>query len=86
MRIQGTIIPQAAIDAGSKAMVTGFKAIQIQAAVSAALRADPDFVYPTKSRSVNANDMLDMRVADSLIQAARRAGRITFAKGGWIVK
>ena len=83
MRIKDTEIPQAAIDAGLAAMVTGFTASQIQAAISVALRADAGFAY----RSTRERDMdeLDMRVADRLIQNARKSGAITFGKGGWTV-
>lgn len=83
MRIKDTEVPQAAIDAGHAAMVDGFAANQIQAAVSAALRADATFAY----RNVRDRDMdeFDMRVADRLIQNARKTGAISFAKGRWTV-
>jgi len=84
MRIKDTEIPQAAVDAGRAAMVDGFKAHQVQAAVSVALRADPGFSYPPSHRK-GADDCLDLRVADSLIQSARRSGAISFVKGRWAV-
>lgn len=83
MRIKDTAIPQAAIDAGNAAMVDGFVAAQVQAAVSAVLRADGNFTYPDQ-RPSHMTD-LDMRVGDRLIQNARKKGAITFAKGRWKV-
>lgn len=83
MRIKYTDVPQAAIDAGKSAMVTGFAANQIQKAVSDALRADASFRYPAPTdRAMNE---FDMRVADRLIQNARQSGAISFAKGVWTV-
>lgn len=82
MRIKNTDIPQAAIDAGLAAMVPGFTAGQIQAAVSVVLRADPEFSYPDASKP-SRMDGLDLRVADSLIQSARKRGEIVFGKGRW---
>jgi hypothetical protein len=83
MRIKNTDIPQAAIDAGNAAMTGEFAANQIQAAVSAALRADPAFAYhSSRERDM---DELDMRVADRLIQNARKDGSITFANKRWTV-
>lgn len=83
MRIKNTDIPQAAVDAGKAAMVDGFAANQIQAAVSAALRANASFAYP--AATPRAMDELDMRVADRLIQKGRQSGEISFAKGRWTV-
>ena len=83
MRIKDTDIPQSAIDAGRAAMVDGFVANQIQAAVSAVLRTDPGFTYPDARPSAMTD--LDMRVGDRLIQNARKDGTITFANKRWAV-
>lgn len=90
MHFKNTDIPQTAIDAGQAAMTSkiakadGFVAREIQDAVSRVLRTDPNFVYPkTTPRGMNE---LDMRVADRMIQKARRLGEISFANSRWSVK
>lgn len=85
MRIKNIDIPQSALDAGTAAMTDGFTAGRIQAAVSASLRSNPDFAYPA-GMNERARDEVDMRVADRLIQNARKSGAIAFAKGRWTVK
>lgn len=79
MKTKGITIPQAAIDRGNAAMTGSFRAIEIQHAVAGALRPLADeqaFDYGRCDK-----DELEMRVADSLIQRARRAGTITLQPG-----
>ena len=81
MKTKGIEIPQAAIDAGNAAMTGRFRAADIQGAVATALRPladDQSFDYRHHDK-----DELDMRVADSLIQKARKLGCIEFRIGGF---
>ena len=83
MRIKDTDLPPAAIDAGRTAMVTGFRAADVQGAVAATLRSLANAGAFDYGR--HARDDFDMRVADRLIQNARQSGAIRFDKGRWTV-
>lgn len=79
MKTKGITIPQTAIDSGYAAMTGRFRALDIQHAVAEALRplaGDGSFDYGRCRR-----EELEMRVADSLIQRARRAGTIKLLPG-----
>jgi len=85
MKVMTIEIPQAAIDAGDAAMVDGFKAVDVEGAVAVALHAlyykaplHEHFDY-----GIQPKDALHMRVADRLIQNARKAVRIERVDGQW---
>lgn len=85
MKVMNIDIPQAAIDAGNAAMVDGFRAVDVEGAVAVALhdlyhKAPPHehFDY-----GIQPKDAVHMRLADRLIQKARKAGRIKRVDGQW---
>jgi hypothetical protein len=81
VKVKNIEIPQAAIDGGRKTMTGRFRASDVQGGVAHALRTladDQRFDYGAEDK-----DTVDMRVADRLIQSARRLGEIQFQKGGY---
>ena len=89
MKYKDIEIPQAALDAGNAAMDGDsqdgkFRSHDIQGAVSRVLRTmeeEKSFDY-----GVHNKMELDMRVADRLIQKARKQGVIRFNKGSFWTK
>jgi len=87
MKVLGIEIPQAAIDAGDKAMVDGFQSCDVAGEVSAVLYDLYHMEPPHEHFDYGAQDKdaVHDRVADRLIQNARKAGRIGRVGGRWKV-
>lgn len=85
MKIKDIEIPQAAIDAGNAAMAGEFRLDDVRGAVANVLRTlhfeslQVDFDY-----GPNTKDEFDDRLADRLLQAAKRRGNVThLGHGRW---
>lgn len=85
MKYQGIEIPQSALDAGNAAIAGNFTLDDVRCAVSEILRTlhydslQVDFDY-----GPNVKDVLDDRVADRLIQKAKREGKVRhIGHGRW---
>lgn len=77
MRVMGIEIPQAAIDAGNAAMTGDFRLDDVRGAVAGVLRdLNADGRDDTFDYGIQSKDAVDDRLADRLIQAAKKAGRV----------
>lgn len=84
MKVMGLDIPQAAIDAGNAAMTGDFRLDDVRGAVAGVLRElNADGRDDTFDYGIQSKDAVDDRLADRLVQAARKAGRVHRGRGGW---
>jgi hypothetical protein len=84
MKVNGITIPQAAIDAGNAALTGDFRLEDIRGAVAEVLYE----LYHTGDDhsafdyGANSKDAIHDRVADRIIQAAKKTGRVWHLGGG----
>lgn len=79
MKVQGLLIPTAAIEAAEEALTGEFRSEDVVGAIARTL-SEMEFDYGIQYRSA-----VNVRTADRILQAARKEGRIEHVGAGrWV--